>query len=76
VARSAQPASCGNLQSERLARVGKAQKVQLNAVDWASFRIFHFWRGVIVGTLVRDNRAKLHEGMVRHNRLRPELGEL
>jgi len=76
VARSAQPASCGNLQSERLARAGKAQKVHLYAVDWTSYRVFHFERGVIVGTQVRDNRANLRERVARHDRLRRMLDAL
>ena len=61
---------------ELVAGVGPAEKVHMYAVDWASYRIFHVERGVIVGIQVRDNRAKVREGTARYARLCRMLDEL
>jgi hypothetical protein len=61
---------------ELVSGVGTAQRVYQYAQDWASYRVFHVERGVVVGTEMRDNRAELREGMARHAKLCRMLDEL
>lgn len=61
---------------ELVSGVGETHRVHQYGLDWARYRVFHVERGVIVGSLVRDNRAELREGMARYARLCRMLDEL